>query len=86
VRRLRAQWLAGTLSDAQYESGIAAHIGYAVGAQEAAGLDVLVHGEAERTDMVRGGGPAVGLSGIGLGGILCMGRCLHASQQHAGLC
>ena len=31
---------------------MAAHLGMAVGVQEALGLDVLVHGEAERSDMV----------------------------------
>lgn len=30
---------------------MAAEIGFAIGAQEALGLDVLVHGEPERTDM-----------------------------------
>lgn len=32
---------------------MAAQIGFAIGVQEALGVDVLVHGEAERTDMVR---------------------------------
>ncbi len=35
---------------------MAAQIGLVIGAQEALGLDVLVHGEPERSDMV--GGPA----------------------------
>lgn len=52
VRRLRLQYKRGTISQAQYDAGIAAHIGYAIGMQEALGVDVLVHGEAERTDMV----------------------------------
>lgn len=51
VRRLRAQLRLGKLSQADYDAAIAAHVGFAVGAQEALGLDVLVHGESERTDM-----------------------------------
>jgi Cobalamin-independent synthase, Catalytic domain len=52
VRAARASFRAGRTTLAEYERAIAAHIGFAVGAQEALGLDVLVHGEAERTDMV----------------------------------
>jgi methionine synthase II (cobalamin-independent) len=33
---------------------ISAHIGFAIGMQEALDMDVLVHGEPERTDVVRG--------------------------------
>ncbi|KAL6745237.1 cobalamin-independent methionine synthase [Haematococcus lacustris] len=62
VRRLRLQYKQGRLSQAEYERGIASHIGFAIGMQEALGLDVLVHGEAERTDMVEYFG--AGLTGM----------------------
>jgi len=52
IRRSRLQFKKGQLSEAEYKERIAAEIGYAVGVQEALGLDVLVHGEAERSDMV----------------------------------
>ncbi|GAX84629.1 hypothetical protein CEUSTIGMA_g12050.t1 [Chlamydomonas eustigma] len=52
VRAARAAFRAGKTTQAEYERAIASHIGMAVGVQEALGLDVLVHGEAERTDMV----------------------------------
>ncbi len=52
VRRLRLQYKQGRISRDAYERAIASHIGYSVGVQEALGLDVLVHGESERTDMV----------------------------------
>lgn len=52
MRRLRQQLKSGRLTQAEYEGLIAGHIAHAVGVQEALGIDVLVHGEAERTDMV----------------------------------
>ncbi len=52
VRRLRQQLKSGKLSLAEYERLITGHIAHCVGVQEALGLDVLVHGESERTDMV----------------------------------
>ena len=52
VRRLRAQYRRGEITEAAYEAGIDAFIAYAVGAQDGLGLDMLVHGEFERTDMV----------------------------------
>ncbi len=42
----------GEITEAAYEAGIDAFIAYAVGAQDGLGLDMLVHGEFERTDMV----------------------------------
>ncbi|KAG2442603.1 hypothetical protein HXX76_002688 [Chlamydomonas incerta] len=63
VRRLRQQLKSGRLSQAEYEGLIAGHIAHAVGVQEALGIDVLVHGEAERTDMVE-------YFGMQLGGML----------------
>ncbi|WP_346206282.1 5-methyltetrahydropteroyltriglutamate--homocysteine S-methyltransferase [Aeromonas salmonicida] len=52
IRVLRQEWRAGRIDDSAYEAGIQAQIKDAIERQEAIGLDVLVHGEAERNDMV----------------------------------
>lgn len=52
IRRLRAQWKMGRMTVAEYNAAMDQQIAYAIGIQEAIGLDILVHGEAERTDMV----------------------------------
>jgi 5-methyltetrahydropteroyltriglutamate--homocysteine methyltransferase len=52
VRRLRGKYKRGEISQEQYEAGVDAWIGYTIGTQEGMGLDVLVHGEFERSDMV----------------------------------
>jgi len=52
IRRLRRDWKAGVLTDAAYEKAIRAEIEQVVRFQEKIGLDVLVHGEPERNDMV----------------------------------
>lgn len=52
IRSARALWNKGELSDADYETAMKKEIAYAIEQQEQLGLDVLVHGEAERTDMV----------------------------------
>jgi 5-methyltetrahydropteroyltriglutamate--homocysteine methyltransferase len=52
VRHLRAQLNRGDLDQAGYEAAMAQLITDAIGWQERMGLDVLVHGEFERTDMV----------------------------------
>ncbi|MEW9898338.1 5-methyltetrahydropteroyltriglutamate--homocysteine S-methyltransferase [Chitinivorax sp. PXF-14] len=52
IRQARAAFKRGELSDAQYQAAMRAEIGLVVQKQEALGLDVLVHGEAERNDMV----------------------------------
>lgn len=52
IRQARAMFKAGTLSASAYEAAMKEEIAYAVREQEALGLDVLVHGEAERNDMV----------------------------------
>ncbi len=49
---LRARFTKGEITAAEYEAGIDAFIGYTVGVQDGLGLDMLVHGESERTDMV----------------------------------
>ena len=52
VRAARAKWKQGTLSEADYDAFLAAEITDAVRRQEELGLDLLVHGEFERNDMV----------------------------------
>lgn len=52
IRQARAMLKAGTLSASAYEAAMKTEIAYAVREQEVLGLDVLVHGEAERNDMV----------------------------------
>ena len=52
IRQARSQFKIGTLDDAGYKSAMQAEIRRSVREQEALGLDVLVHGEAERNDMV----------------------------------
>ncbi len=53
IRKARAAWAKGALSDADYEAAMKAEIASVVKMQEDLGLDVLVHGEAERNDMVQ---------------------------------
>ncbi|HEX8785557.1 MAG TPA: 5-methyltetrahydropteroyltriglutamate--homocysteine S-methyltransferase [Telluria sp.] len=52
IRQARSSHKAGTLDDAGYKAAMRAEIERSVREQEALGLDVLVHGEAERNDMV----------------------------------
>lgn len=52
VRKLRVQLKRGEITEAEYQSAIDAEIANCIQLQEEAGLDVLVHGEFERTDMV----------------------------------
>ncbi|WLS78711.1 5-methyltetrahydropteroyltriglutamate--homocysteine S-methyltransferase [Erwinia pyri] len=52
IRGLRLDFRQGRLDSSHYRTGIAEHIKQAIAEQERLGLDVLVHGEAERNDMV----------------------------------
>ncbi len=52
IRAARAAFKRGALNAAHYQQKMEAEIALAVRKQEALGLDVLVHGEAERNDMV----------------------------------
>ncbi len=52
IRQTRSRFKAGEIDDASYKSAMKAEIERSVREQEALGLDVLVHGEAERNDMV----------------------------------
>jgi 5-methyltetrahydropteroyltriglutamate--homocysteine methyltransferase len=53
IRRARARHTAGEISTAEYEGFLRDEIARVVALQEEIGLDVLVHGEAERNDMVQ---------------------------------
>src|SRR5207249_2798958 len=52
IRRARAEHRAGRLDDGGYHRFIEERIAEVVSTQERIGLDVLVHGEPERSDMV----------------------------------
>ncbi|RJF98489.1 5-methyltetrahydropteroyltriglutamate--homocysteine S-methyltransferase [Noviherbaspirillum saxi] len=52
IRQARNQFKQGELDEATYRIAIQAEIARCVREQEALGLDVFVHGEAERNDMV----------------------------------
>ncbi|MDR3351549.1 MAG: 5-methyltetrahydropteroyltriglutamate--homocysteine S-methyltransferase [Zoogloeaceae bacterium] len=52
IRAARAAWRRGELSEADYTKILHTEIAQVVSIQEELGLDVLVHGEAERNDMV----------------------------------
>jgi 5-methyltetrahydropteroyltriglutamate--homocysteine methyltransferase len=52
IRQLRSKLRNGTITGDEYKGEIDKHIAYMIGIQEALGLDILVHGEPERTDMV----------------------------------
>jgi 5-methyltetrahydropteroyltriglutamate--homocysteine methyltransferase len=52
IRQVRLKLKKGDLTPAEYEQRMRNEIKDAVAKQEALGLDVLVHGEAERNDMV----------------------------------
>ncbi|TLF64803.1 5-methyltetrahydropteroyltriglutamate--homocysteine S-methyltransferase [Nocardia asteroides NBRC 15531] len=53
IRLARAALRAGEIDDAEYVRRMRAEIADVVGLQERLGLDVLVHGEPERNDMVQ---------------------------------
>lgn len=52
VRRTRLAWKRGNISDAEYEDFIKSEIARWIKIQEDLDIDVLVHGEFERVDMV----------------------------------
>ena len=53
IRKARAANVRGELSDADYEARMREEIASVITLQEELGLDMLVHGEAERNDMVQ---------------------------------
>ncbi|MDA2934508.1 5-methyltetrahydropteroyltriglutamate--homocysteine S-methyltransferase [Acidobacteria bacterium AH-259-D05] len=52
IRKMRLRWRKGETTWEEYESFIKQKIREVIGLQEKTGLDVLVHGEFERNDMV----------------------------------
>ena len=52
IRSIRKRYIRGEVDQSRYTQIIKEYIKFAVEVQEKAGLDVLVHGEAERNDMV----------------------------------
>ncbi|MFF2052240.1 5-methyltetrahydropteroyltriglutamate--homocysteine S-methyltransferase [Leifsonia sp. NPDC058194] len=53
IRRSRAQLVAGLITEAEYLARMQAEIKRVVDLQEEIGIDVIVHGEPERNDMVQ---------------------------------
>ena len=53
IRAARAAHRSGELSDADYDKALKAEVASVIDLQERLGLDVLVHGEPERNDMVQ---------------------------------
>ncbi|CNE46803.1 5-methyltetrahydropteroyltriglutamate--homocysteine S-methyltransferase [Mycobacterium tuberculosis] len=53
IRRARADRRAGRITEAEYTAAMKAEIARVIALQEDLGLDVLVHGEPERNDMVQ---------------------------------
>jgi 5-methyltetrahydropteroyltriglutamate--homocysteine methyltransferase len=60
IRRARRDWKNGALSDAAYKNAMQDEITRVIRFQEEIGLDVLVHGEPERNDMVEYFGELLG--------------------------
>ncbi|MBE0505557.1 MAG: 5-methyltetrahydropteroyltriglutamate--homocysteine S-methyltransferase [Marinospirillum sp.] len=52
IRKARRDYKAGNLSENAYREAMQQEIAYCIRQQEQLGIDVLVHGEAERNDMV----------------------------------
>lgn len=52
IRKMRARYRNGEISHSEYQAFIRERMAYCIGIQEGLGLDVLVHGEFERSDMV----------------------------------
>ena len=60
IRKLRTQLRQGKISQVTYEAAIKQEIKQVIRWQEEVGIDVLVHGEAERNDMVQYFGELLG--------------------------
>lgn len=60
IRKARLSWRKGDWTKEQYDAFIQGHIRKWIALQEEIGLDVLVHGEFERTDMVEFFGEKLG--------------------------
>ena len=79
LRMARAAHRAGTLDDAGYAERIRAEVAQVIRLQEDLGLDVLVHGEPERNDMVQYFGEQLGgFAATGQGWVQSYGsRCVR---------
>ncbi|BBY57399.1 5-methyltetrahydropteroyltriglutamate--homocysteine S-methyltransferase [Mycolicibacterium sarraceniae] len=53
IRKARAAWVAGEIDQTEYTNRMKAEVESVIRLQERLGLDVLVHGEPERNDMVQ---------------------------------
>lgn len=53
LRKMRKEWKEGKISKTKYEEFIKGYIQNCIKRQEELGLDILVHGEPERADMVQ---------------------------------
>jgi 5-methyltetrahydropteroyltriglutamate--homocysteine methyltransferase len=53
IRKARSRFNKGELNEEQYQQAMRDEIAHVIKFQEESGLDVLVHGEAERNDMVQ---------------------------------
>lgn len=51
VRKARSDLKAGRITEDEYHRQMETYLAHAIGVQEGLGLDVLVHGEPERSDM-----------------------------------
>ena len=80
IRRARRRHNSGAIDDAQYEGFLEQEIAEVIRLQEEIGLDVLVHGEAERNDMVEYFGEAA--RGLRLHA-LRLGAVLRLAQRQA---
>ncbi len=78
IRQKRRDFRAGKLLETDYQKAMRKEIEFCVREQEALGLDVLVHGEPERKDMVGYfGGQVVGFAFTQLGWVQSYGsRCV----------
>jgi 5-methyltetrahydropteroyltriglutamate--homocysteine methyltransferase len=79
LRQARASLRAGTLDEAGYAERMRAEVERVIRLQEALGLDVLVHGEPERNDMVQYFGEQLdGFAATGSGWVQSYGsRCVR---------
>ena len=66
IRTARAKHGKGEITDAEYDEFIKKEIEHVVRFQEKVGLDLLVHGESERNDMVQYFGVQTAISATGI--------------------
>lgn len=85
LREARAQWRRGALGEEPYRERMRAEIRDVIARQERLGLDVFVHGEAERNDMVEYFGEQLaGFALTGEGWVQSYGsRCVKPPIIHA---